>query len=114
MIKKALWLVPSMLIGTGVIAGGITAGYIANSKSVFNELRTYTATPTSASNDGLIQSYLAAAVNGTKLISAPGYTHTSPITQALSIGEDENIAIYKIYEQSWFFIARWYLWKTNF
>ena len=50
---------------------------------------------TSASNDGLIQSYLAAAVNGTKLISAPGYTHTSPITQALSITKDQNFAIYK-------------------
>lgn len=95
MIKKAFWLVPSILIGTGAIAGGITAGYIVNSKSVFNELRTYTASPTSASNDGLIQSYLAAAVNGTKLISAPGYTHTSPITQALSITKAENSAIYK-------------------
>ena len=104
MIKKAYWLIPSIIIGVGAIAGGATAGYLVNSHSVFNELRTYTAIPTGTSNDALIQSYLAAAVNGTKLISAPGYTHTAPITQALSITKNQNPAIYEYMNDTGFLL----------
>lgn len=104
MIKKAYWLIPSIIIGVGAIAGGATAGYLVNSNSVFNELRTYTAIPTGISNDALIQSYLAAAVNGTKLISAPGFTHTAPITQALAIAQNQNPAIYKYMNKTGFLL----------
>ena len=56
MIKKAYWLIPSIIIGLGAIVGGATAGYLVHSHSVFNELRTYTAIPTGTSNDALSQS----------------------------------------------------------
>ncbi len=95
MIKKMAWLIPTILAGSLAVGGGVAAGYIVNSNSTFQELRKYTALPSKADNDGIIQSYLSSAVNGSKLLSLPGFTHTTPLTQALSTTSNENSVIYK-------------------
>lgn len=100
MIKKRL-LFTALGIGvTGAIIGGATGAYYANLNS--NPYQYYSSTPISSSNSDMIQTYFAAAVNGTRLMLLPGYIHTAPLTQALAITPQQNEFIYKYMNKSGF------------
>ena len=92
MFKKWMWAVPTGLLVVGAVTGGVVGGSIANQHA--NPYRAYSSTPVGSSNSDLIQSYFAAAVNGTRLLLLPGYIHTIPLVQALSVTPEENQPMY--------------------
>ena len=93
MIKKKFLIGLGSLLGTATIAGLIAAGYVTNDYS--NSPYQYSSAPVSSSTSDLVQSYLSAAVGGSKLLYLASYTHTTPLTSGLNISKSNNEAIYK-------------------
>ena len=92
MLKKWMWITPLTVAVAGGVTGAVVGGYVANKDA--DPYRVYAATPVGSSNSDMIQVYFASAVNGTRLLLLPGYSHTSPLTQALGITKDFNEPIY--------------------
>lgn len=102
MIKKWLWAIPTGAVVVGGITAGVVAGYFANENA--NPYQVYSATPVGSSNSDFIQVYFASAVNGTRLLLLPGYSHTAPLTQALGITAANNAPIYDYMNKTGFIL----------
>ena len=100
MIKKWMWITPLTVAVVGGVTGAVVGGYVANKDA--DPYRIYSATPVGSSNSDMIQVYFASAVNGTRLLLLPGYSHTSPLTQALSITKSFNEPIYNYMNKTGF------------
>ncbi|MDE5651800.1 MAG: BMP family ABC transporter substrate-binding protein [Ureaplasma sp.] len=98
MIKKKLLFTLLGISGTAVVAGGIAAGFVMNSEQ--NRYRRYYTAPQSASTNDLIQAYFAAIVNGSKLLYLASYAHTTPITNALCLTEQQNSIFYDYFSRA--------------
>lgn len=102
MIKKWMWAAPVSILAVGCVTGAVVGGYFANIHA--NPYRVYSSAPTGNSNSDLMQMYFAAAVNGTRLMVLPGYSHTIPLTQALAISQKQNAPMYNYLSRSGFLL----------
>lgn len=98
MIKKKLLFTLLGISGAAVVAGGIAAGFVLNSEQ--NRYRKFYTAPQSASTNDLIQAYFAAIVNGSKLLYLASYAHTTPITNALCLTEQQNSIFYDYFSKA--------------
>lgn len=92
MIKKWMWVTPLTVVVAGAVVGAVVGGYYANSEA--DPYRIYASSPIGSSNSDMIQNYFAAEVGGSRLLLLPGFSHTSPLTQSLSITSKQNKPIY--------------------
>lgn len=97
-----MWAIPATALVVGGVTAAVVGGYCANENA--NPYQTYSATPVGSSNSDFIQVYFASAVNGTRLLLLPGYSHTSPMTQALGITEANNQPIYSYMNKTGFLL----------
>ena len=98
MIKKKLLFTLLGISGAAVVTAGIATGFVLNSEQ--NRYRRYYTAPQSASTNDLIQAYFAAIVNGSKLLYLASYAHTTPITNALCLTEQQNSTFYDYFSKA--------------
>lgn len=82
MIKKLVWAIPVSIGGVAVAGTAIGLGYTGS--LVANPYVDFFRRPAYNTVGGLTDAYMSAVTNGAKVVVGAGFTHTNPITTAVS------------------------------